>query len=545
MLGEVLINADRNKFKGGYLNLFKDIEKAKKEYRYITSILNEFDNLPANFYCALFENKSILFLLQTHKDYQAIIDNIFHNFDYFVKHFNLISEWLFSDDFYQKYKKENHPYPPLLNPDILNELLLIECDEEDKQNLKRNLKQQALKLSREALAYINANLDYRLIPAEMAWEMNLPLPNRYDLIWLWVACSGTMAMYTFFNYTELSVNNVWGWEEERKVYMDNYIYLLNKSTHVAIAPRVFKDNDKIYYLFTKKATLLYICRDPISVIRHAINHIGDQNNKINPYMKNINFHSDINTLFPEIHFVYSNSNQPTLETLSNVIDNYEMYFKANKRINIIKKTCKNILCFDIREISASNAPKTFEHISNHIFNKQITDYSLFTKRINRHQGDLVVLPVIYSITIDDIHANINITTKNLIYFNSLENIKSYENCIDITKEIFENRKLMFDNIILLIKNDEYKILKENPKLFLASKDYLNSYMDALEKHEQKIKNNLITEEQILNYLRERKDLRLKLKNILDEDLTYVKQNHLEYIKEWKYYQEFEKMCENN
>ncbi|MBS4276287.1 hypothetical protein, partial [Campylobacter vulpis] len=89
-------------------------------------------------------------------------------------HFNEISLWLNSKEFKEKYEKENHPYPPLLNPDILNELLLIECD--DKQNLKSVLKEQAFKLSKEALAYINAKLDYRLIPAEKAWEMNLPLP---------------------------------------------------------------------------------------------------------------------------------------------------------------------------------------------------------------------------------------------------------------------------------------------------------------------------------------------------------------------------------
>lgn len=46
--------------------------------------------------------------------------------------------------------------------------------------------------------------------------MNLPLPENYKLIWLWVACSGTMAIYTFFNYSKISTINANGWDDEKK-----------------------------------------------------------------------------------------------------------------------------------------------------------------------------------------------------------------------------------------------------------------------------------------------------------------------------------------
>ena len=32
-----------------------------------------------------------------------------------------MEEWLLSDDFNQRYKKENHPYPSLLDPKKLND----------------------------------------------------------------------------------------------------------------------------------------------------------------------------------------------------------------------------------------------------------------------------------------------------------------------------------------------------------------------------------------------------------------------------------------
>ncbi|ECL3066729.1 DUF2972 domain-containing protein, partial [Campylobacter jejuni] len=76
----------------------------------------------------------------------------------------------------------------------------------------------------------------------------------------------------------------------------------------------------------------------------------------------------------------------------------------------------------------------------------------------------------------------------------------------------------------------------------ASKKYLNGYMDALEKHEKELKRYLVTEKQILSYLKSNNKLRIKLRNILDRELAYIKKNHPEYIIRWKYYQEFEKMC---
>ncbi|EKM3285265.1 hypothetical protein PUL55_000115, partial [Campylobacter jejuni] len=51
---------------------------------------------------------------------QEIINIIIDNFDYFLNNFDVIEEWLLSDDFNEKYKKISHPYPPLLDPIELN-----------------------------------------------------------------------------------------------------------------------------------------------------------------------------------------------------------------------------------------------------------------------------------------------------------------------------------------------------------------------------------------------------------------------------------------
>ncbi len=89
------------------------------------------------------------------------------SFDYFLNNFELIKEWLLSDDFYQRYKKENHPYPSLLDPKKLN-------DE-------------------------NEQINYHNIPAELAWEMNLPLPDNYEFVFVASHCTGHYSFQSYLN----------------------------------------------------------------------------------------------------------------------------------------------------------------------------------------------------------------------------------------------------------------------------------------------------------------------------------------------------------
>nr|MCR6519508.1 capsular biosynthesis protein [Campylobacter lari] len=153
MLGEALIKAHKTWYKGGYFKLPSLLKEKYKLYNNIQNIINILpQNLHYHFYNSTIKNHKIniqdlIDVLKQHKDYKPILENIFHNFDFFVKHFDLIRIWLSSKDFKEKYKQENHPYPSLLDPKKLN-------DENEKIN-------------------------YKNIPAELAWEMNLPLPDNY------------------------------------------------------------------------------------------------------------------------------------------------------------------------------------------------------------------------------------------------------------------------------------------------------------------------------------------------------------------------------
>ncbi|WP_139452698.1 DUF2972 domain-containing protein [Campylobacter armoricus] len=533
MLGQTLIQAHKNKFKGVYFKLYKNKQNIKIKYNLLKELgLNEIDISPKNKELLVSDFSVIKDILQIHKNYKPILENIFRNFDYTLKHLDLIKEWLLSDDFYQKYKKDNHPYPSLLDP----------------EKLKKDTEK----------------LNYNNISPELAWEMNLPLPNNYKLVWLYKSCSGSMAMYNFFTQCEIGCQ-AYAWEDGKKMYIDMCNYIGSFKTSIAVAPTITQNNYhgkrfmmyKLFHLFSNINTVMFIMRDPFSIFKHAINHIDNvyvYQYNIKPSMKKYKLSVNL-FIFPKMYYSYSNSERPNISiSFEKIFINSEFYFTTQKRLNILNKYNKieNIECLEMADINKENAFNTFTRLAKKYGFTPPSNPIPFQGRVNRNQGDLIYLPVTlyahpYDLTNpkaeDDTSFGLEGGVNIIITTHQIHPKK--EGFVDITYEIFNSRELMFDNIVLLVKSNEYEILKNNQELFLASKKYLNEYMNALEEHEQKIKDNLITEEQILDYLKDKKDLRIKLKSILDEDLTYVRENHPEYLQKWKYYQEFEKLCEND
>ncbi len=96
MLGEVLIKADKTWHKGSGFKLKNDIKKANKEFKIFKEIFNNFAKLSPNIIKIISKNKQAFLkelpriqnILKIHQDYQPILDNIFHNFNYFIQ--NLI-----------------------------------------------------------------------------------------------------------------------------------------------------------------------------------------------------------------------------------------------------------------------------------------------------------------------------------------------------------------------------------------------------------------------------------------------------------------------
>ncbi|EIX0422639.1 DUF2972 domain-containing protein, partial [Campylobacter jejuni] len=329
MLGKVLIKAYQTWYKGGGFKLKNNIKKANKEFQIFREIFKEVDQINSSILEGLIDNKQLFLkefsriknILTIHQDYKAILDNIFHNFNYFIQNFDLIEEWLLSDNFKERYKKGNHPYPSLLDPKKLN-------DENEKIN-------------------------YHNIPAELAWEMNLPLP-RNKIVYIGYGLSGNAAMLFYLSkYNKVTTNYM-------QSYNSNYIFNINYQFNKDILVN-FK---KIHLLYENKAIVL--TRDPIERIVTAINH-GYWKNLNQKDFDLISVDDDIDKVLDRIRYVKKHdmknnhiewSDEPTLDMIDSILDNH--CFKYN---TILKKTNLAINYVDMKQISEEYAFETLQGLA--------------------------------------------------------------------------------------------------------------------------------------------------------------------------------------
>lgn len=116
-----------------------------------------------------------------------------------------------------------------------------------------------------------------------------------------------------------------------------------------------------------------------------------------------------------------------------------------------------------------------------------------------------------------------------------------EHCLDITQDLF-HQPYFYNSIIICIASKDWEILKQDSKTLQEVRSYLLKFIPRLQQQKEIEDKKKITELQVLDYLREHKDLRMQFKQVLDEHLVYIKSVRPDIVESWKYYQEFEKMC---
>ncbi|EAK0419212.1 DUF2972 domain-containing protein [Campylobacter jejuni] len=492
MLGEVLIKAYQTWYTGGGFKLKNNIKKANKEFQIFREIFKEFDQINSSILEGLIDNKQLFLkefsriknILKIHQDYKAILDNIFHNFNYFIQNFDLIEEWLLSDDFKERYKKENHPYPSLLDPKKLN----------DK----------------------NEKINYHNIPAELAWEMNLPLP-RNKIVYIGYGLSGNAAMLFYLSkYNKVTTNYM-------QSYNSNYIFNINYQFNKDILVN-FK---KIHLLYENKAIVL--TRDPIERIVTAINH-GYWKNLNQKDFDLISVDDDIDKVLDRIRYVKKHdmknnhiewSDVPTLDMIDNILDNH--CFKYN---TILKKSNLAINYVDMKQISEEYAFETLQGLAEKFKLTQPNEADRHIISMKQNNIFRYLLPLVLRINKIDI----------FIIGSSLHVSPRYK--------IINHLVLDFDNTfydLLFIAINKEQMLSNDLIIFL--KQYMFNFTIALDKKVKFLQSNLLSKEKCIDYLKNKKEIRKKLKKILDEELVHIKQHRPDIVASWKYYQEFEKMCE--
>ena len=502
MLGEVLIQSLKNLHKGAGFKLYKDFKKTHKEFKALKEILKEFKEPSINTLKGMSDNKELFLkeyerikeLLKTHQNYPAILDNIFYNFSYFIQNFNLIKEWLLSSDFNQRYKKENHPYPSLLNPKKLN-------DE-------------------------NEEINYKNIPAKLAWDMNLPLPENYEFVWLGGHGVGTEALKTFLSYNKVIIpDNYFNYETGLQRYKYAFDILLNDINHIKairLKDYGFNEFEKFCKLIQKKCKFIFQVRDYFEIFTCYINH---RNRKFNAISK-FDLQADLNDVFDRFYYLSSGENLPLELNLKNFLSWRMLHQKMGFRTCIMEYSMLqnfdnilDILYIDMKDLVGMDTKNTIRKICNFI-NIPYNQECNYSENVI---GDLnIIFPLIL-----DVSENIELL---IINSHSTFDTDCYE---DITQKIINS------NMFKILSNSKIRddnIIKELKLYFYNFNEILNQKLSR----EKKIR---IKEQSYIDMYSMDVYRRRKLREMMNYELTHIKQHRPDIIASWKYYQEFEKMCE--
>lgn len=406
-----------------------------------------------------------------------------------------IKAWIESNEFKEKYA--NRPYPPLLNPQ---------------------------------------NIDYESIPADLAWELNLPLPPYYDLIYFNNGASASLHILEFFKHCKITLNPYWIGASELDYYqkyeLDYNLLLKRKNAPFNVIALYLNkcEINKYIALLGKSTPLFYVARDPISRIKSACNH--DAGVEIIPNMKHLSINdTDFTTLFPKTKYWSKDGEVSTPQVKTGLF--YPLLYPKicfDSFLAQMPHLGKKYI-FSFESFAPNCAFETFKQIAK-IFNLNMpNDDRLFNTRAEKARFGLGVLPVIVEHSGAKIHISADLSV-----------------CSDSKNKILTESVIGGGQKHYFINDTEIIIYADKSSNLTAHKDfgvikaYLQNYIKALENNVAMTLKSLVSEAQILKVLRDDTQNRKALKELFDRELGYLKANHSDIVASWKYYKEFEAMC---
>ena len=431
-----------------------------------------------------------------------------------------IKDWTKSSEFKDKYA--NHPYPPLLNPQ---------------------------------------NIDYESIPADLAWELNLPLPPKASLLTVANVCCASLA--TIMYLSEVKCEYISG-NTFRELYINIYKkfqygnrYNINQRYNIFFYYQMFciwdKDNAlKFKKMLTNKIPLLFVVRDPISQIRSTINHYNksyaDDIQQVKTFTlahKNI-----INQLIPKAKYLWSDDYKPSFQFLSNNLNDFislRSLLAKDSLLEDFKDNISFVYCIEFNDLKYNKAFDTYSKVAK-MFNFEKPQNKDFFA--NKQWTEIyTLLPTTLYVHLDDLKIN----EQNLDSINKKDSIpiiitlpshlsEQQKKFVDISSILEHNLTIDETRVFIIIKQEQFGKLKENKQLYNTTIRFLIDYISAIRNEIDRRNRDKITEIQILDFLKQNKKIRIFLKNVLDSELNYIKTHHPDFIKKWQYYLEFEKMC---
>lgn len=420
---------------------------------------------------------------QKKKERYETLQNALKVFEAYTKLGSQMKTWLNSKEFKEKYLDINYPYPPLLNPD---------------------------------------SIDYESISAELAWELNLPLPPKYKFRLIMASYMGHTSIVKSLQKFGITIqDHIFSIEQQYTLY---YKALLENKPCV-IGIYVYQLNNKKYYyenlkfmFLSQGKPILWLLRDPLSRFKILL---------LKPKKDTIyHFNESSNLKSLENRFEYFN-------ILTEMAEFIALPYGSFSYGNIYEFLCKWGLCDDLTFLDfAELAPEK-------IFD---TCYKLSL------QYDFPILP-----NKDSLNKRTYNTICELFFLQPLH----YEICgIELVITIAEHWESGFIEASKILSLNTSGFDKEifiytkqnNLNIITNNKDYITKklqfFIDKLkEVVESETKFYKTSENAIIKYLQNDTKSRKILSEIFAREVGFVKKLRPDIVKSWKYYNKFEKMCD--
>ncbi|EPS1220186.1 DUF2972 domain-containing protein, partial [Campylobacter upsaliensis] len=131
--------------------------------------------------------------------------------------------------------------------------------------------------------------------------------------------------------------------------------------------------------------------------------------------------------------------------------------------------------------------------------------------------------------------------KNKIKFIITE--EPLSNLKDIKNLFLNENDLCYKHLSINVEQKHYELIKEDKEIKERLKSYFKEFVKILEEKVKFRADNALNENDMLEFFKNNANLALQFKALLDSELTHIKQTRPDIIASWKYYQEFEKICE--
>ncbi|EOF4405986.1 DUF2972 domain-containing protein [Campylobacter upsaliensis] len=369
------------------------------------------------------------------------------------------------------------------------------------------------------------------------------LPQNYKFIFISFGVSGNAALITFLSLCGLREirlaqdNEVEYYKESKKKLKDsigeNYISIF------------FYNNKKrfnVARILSYKAPILIVLRDPISRFRSMMNYrFLLLNNKV----LDLNLKNDLRTTLSEI--LYGDEARLTkksqLTYVENLLLNGNFKFKSDLTPFLTNEgggggNPRQVIYIDMEEIKADKAFDTMKRLSQilHFNPPKEEDRVKFERKV----ADIYFSVPNFTIFVDDKDFPQLKEKIKIVVAKEQEKMANLTNA----KNLFLNENdLCYQHLSINVEQKHYELIKEDKEIKEKLKNYFKEFVKVLDEKVRFRKQHALNENDVLEYFKNNKTLALQFKALLDKELIHIKQTRPDIIASWKYYEEFEKICE--